>query len=168
MPPDGQSHDLVRLIRQSSQMFVAPIPFDAKRNLFVLLHFNEFMLLVHHMGSLLPKVLLELRHQAEGKYRSLYCTADSLFIYACLSSKQGVRIAVSLKQLVIPASCLSCCRTCHRTLPRGLSHLHHLSSDHLLPHCVLPQPILDWIKKPCEIHGGVADTLNLHLVMSPR
>ena len=29
---------------------------------------------------------------------------------------------------------------------------------------------LDWIKKPCKIYGGVANTLNLHLpqIMSPR
>ena len=75
-----------------------------------------------------------------------------------------LRIAVSLKQLVIPASCLTCCRTCHRTLLHDLSHLHHLSSDHLLPHCpVLPRSIQAWIMKPCETHGRVADTLNLHL-----
>ena len=66
--------------------------------------------------------------------------------------------------IVIPASCLICCRSCPRALLRDLSHL---SSDHLLPHC----PVLHiWIKKPCKFHGGVADTLNLHLplVMSPR
>ena len=41
---------------------------------------------------------------------------------------------------------------------------HHLSSDHLLPHCpVLSRSILDWIMKPCETHGRGADTLNLHL-----
>ena len=75
-----------------------------------------------------------------------------------------LRIAVSPKQFVIPASCLACCRTCPRTLLHDLSHLHHLPSDHLLPHYpVLPRPILDWNKKPCEIHIGVADTLNLHL-----
>ena len=45
-----------------------------------------------------------------------------------------LRIAVSLKQLVIPASCLACCRTCHRALLHDLCHLHQLSSDHLLPH----------------------------------
>ena len=50
------------------------------------------------------------------------------------------------------------------TSTRSLSHQHHLPSDHFLPHCaVLPRPILDWIKKPCETHGGVADTVNLHL-----
>ena len=44
------------------------------------------------------------------------------------------------------------------------SHLHHLSSDHLLPHClVLSRSILDCSMKPCETHGGVADTLDLHL-----
>ena len=61
--------------------------------------------------------------------------------------------------------------TCHRTLQHDLSHLHHLSFDHLLPHClVLPQLLGDWIKKPCEIHCGVADTLDLHLpqVLGPR
>ena len=39
-----------------------------------------------------------------------------------------------------------------------------LPSDHLLLHCpVLSRPFLDWIMKPCETHGKVADTLNLHL-----
>ena len=53
-------------------------------------------------------------------------------------------------------SCLTCCRMCHRTLLHDLSHL---PSDLLLPHC----PVLrNWIKKPCEIHGGVAEKLNLH------
>ena len=28
---------------------------------------------------------------------------------------------------------------------------------------VLSRPILEWSMKPCETHGGVADTLNLHL-----
>ena len=70
-----------------------------------------------------------------------------------------LRSVVSLKQLIIPASCLLCCRTCHRTLLHDLSHQPHLSSDHILPHCpVLPRLILDWIKKFCEFHGGVADT----------
>ena len=47
---------------------------------------------------------------------------------------RGLRTVVFLQQLVIPASCLTCCRTCHRTFLHGLSHLHHLSSEHLLPH----------------------------------
>ena len=47
-------------------------------------------------------------------------------------------------------------RTCHRTLLLDLFHLHHLPSDHLLPHCpVLSRPILDWIAKPCKTHGGI-------------
>ena len=41
----------------------------------------------------------------------------------------------------------------------NLSHVPQLSSD-LLPHCLVPR---NWIKKPCETHGGVADILNLHL-----
>ena len=40
----------------------------------------------------------------------------------------GLRIVVSLKQLVIPASCLIRCRTCHRTLLHDLSHLPQPSS----------------------------------------
>ena len=78
----------------------------------------------------------------------------------------GLRIVVSLKGSVIPASCLICCRTCHRTLLHDLSHLPQPFSD-LLPHC----PVLrNWIKKPCEIHSGEATILNLHLpqVMSPK
>ena len=59
-----------------------------------------------------------------------------------------------LEDSVIPASCLTCCRTCHRTPLHDLSHQLHLSSEHLLPHCpVLTRPILDWsIMKPCETH----------------
>ena len=68
------------------------------------------------------------------------------------------------KVVVIHAQCPTYCRTCHRTLPHDLSHLPRLSSDHLLPHClVLLQLLRDWIKIPCEIHDGVADTPNLHL-----
>ena len=77
---------------------------------------------------------------------------------------------VPQKVVVIHAQCSTSCRTCHRTLLHDLSHLPQLSSDHFLPHCpVLLQLLPDWIKKPCEIHGGVADTPNLHLpqVMSP-
>ena len=76
----------------------------------------------------------------------------------------GLRIVVSPKLFVIPASCLICCRICHRTLLHDLSHLLHLSSDHLLPHC----PVLrNLIKKPSEIHGGVAEMQNLHLPQMP-
>ena len=65
---------------------------------------------------------------------------------------------VCQKKFVIPASCLTCCRTCDRTLLHDLSHLPHLSSDHLLPHCpVLPQLLRGWIKKPFEVPGGVAE-----------
>ena len=79
-------------------------------------------------------------------------------------------IGASEKVVGIHAQCPTCCRTCHRTLLHDLSHLPQLSSDHFLPHCpVLLQLLRDWIKIPCEIHDGVADTLNLHLpqVMSP-
>ena len=50
----------------------------------------------------------------------------------------------------------------------SLSHQHHLLSDHLLPHCpVLARPM--WtVKKPREIHGGVADTVNLHFMDTER
>ena len=48
-------------------------------------------------------------------------------------------------------------------LPHDLSHLPHLSSDHLLPHCLV---FRIWIKKPCESHGGVTDILKLHLYIS--
>ena len=66
-------------------------------------------------------------------------------------------MVVSLKQLVIPASCLTCCRTRHRTLLHDLFHLPQHSSDHLLPHCpVLAQLLRNWIKNPCETHGGLA------------
>ena len=78
---------------------------------------------------------------------------------------------VCQKQYVIPASCLTCCRTCHRAPLHDLSHRHHLSSDLLRSQWpVLSRPILDWSMKPCETHGGVAETRNLHLpqVMSPR
>ena len=78
---------------------------------------------------------------------------------------------VPQKVVVIHAQCSTCFRTCHRTLLHDLSNLHQLSSDHLLPHCpVLLQLHRHWIKIPCEIHGGVAGTLNLHLpqVMSPN
>ena len=37
MPPNEQSDVPVRLIRESSKMLVAPIPFDAERDWFVLL-----------------------------------------------------------------------------------------------------------------------------------
>ena len=46
------------------------------------------------------------------------------------------------------------------TLLQDLSHLPQHSSDHLLPHCLV---LRTWIKKPCEIHGGVPDVLNVHL-----
>ena len=79
---------------------------------------------------------------------------------------EELRIVVSLKDSVISASCLTCCRTCHRTLLHDLSHLPQPFYD-LLPHC----PVLrNSIKKPCEIDDGVEDKLNLHLppVMRPK
>ena len=65
--------------------------------------------------------------------------------------------------------------TCHPSVMSAmLPHLpQNTSTRSLSPaspvfrpssHCpVLPRPVLACIKKPCEIHGGVADTLNLHL-----
>ena len=60
---------------------------------------------------------------------------------------QVVCLGVLKKKFVSPASCLICCRTCHRTLLHDLSHL---PSDHLLPHSLV---LRNWIKKPCESHG---------------
>ena len=62
-----------------------------------------------------------------------------------------------LKDSVIPASWLVFCSTWHWTL---LHDLFHLSSDLLLPHCLV---LWNWIKKPCVIHDGVTDVLNLYL-----
>ena len=66
------------------------------------------------------------------------------------------------KQFVIPASCLTCCRICHRTLLHdlslSLSHLHHLS--YLGPFWI-------GVWNPAR---PTADTLSLHLpqVKSPK
>ena len=63
---------------------------------------------------------------------------------------------------------------CRRTYSASQNAPHRLTNFtclHLLPHCpVLSRPILDWSMKPCETHGGVADTLNLHFsqVINPK
>ena len=56
-----------------------------------------------------------------------------------------LRIAVSLKQLVIPASCLTCCRTCHRTL------LHDLLS----PTSPVFRPSSPSLSCPTSAHSGL-------------
>ena len=69
---------------------------------------------------------------------------------------QGLRIVVSLKRFHHPS-----------VMSHMLPHLPHDLSPVFRPFSVhgpvLLQPILHWIMKLCKIHGGVADTPNLHL-----
>ena len=72
------------------------------------------------------------------------------------NTAQDCAVWCLLKDSVIPASCLIWCRT-----------EHFFTISHALTYQPSHCPV--WIKRPCEIHGGVADLLNLHLprVMSP-
>ena len=67
-----------------------------------------------------------------------------------------------LEQFVIPASCLPCCRTCHRTLLHDLSHqpiVFRPSSPSLT--CLISAH--SGLEYETFRDGGVADTRNLHL-----
>ena len=92
VPRGEQGHVPVRLIRESSKMLVAPIPFDYERTLLVLLLPQRVDVALAPHGLLAAEVLLELRYHVEK-----HIVLGSLFTLACLQFKAQMSLQVELE-----------------------------------------------------------------------
>ena len=84
---DEQGQLPVRLIRESSKMLVAPIPFDAERNLFERLLLQRVEVAREPFGFFAAEVHLELRYPVEGTY--IVPCAPWPIVDVCLSQFQA-------------------------------------------------------------------------------
>ena len=85
--------------------------------------------------------------------------------HAWLKANTAQVVCLGVSKVVCQSSVMSHMLP-HLSQSTSTRSLTCLPTIFLLPHCPVLQ---NWIKKRCEIHDGVADTLNLHLqkIMSP-
>ena len=102
MPPGEKSHVPVRLIRESSKMFVARIPFDDERNVFVLLPLQRVDVAHASYGLFAAEVLLNVRYQAERKYLHLCTARPILSLVVPVSTLSSMSLQVELKSHTLP------------------------------------------------------------------